>query len=83
MWDNLEIPILVVPLICGPLFNSPTVCLRERYEHLSRLELAHPSCDSANLEVDILIGSDIYWRFVTGRTLRGRSGPTAIQTKLR
>ena len=30
--------------------------------------------------VDILIGSHLYWRFVTGIILRGRSGPTAIQT---
>ena len=27
---GLEIPILVVPLICGPFFNQPTACLRER-----------------------------------------------------
>ena len=54
---GLEIPLLVVPLICGPLFNQPTVCLRERFEHLSGLELADSSCDSDHLEVDILIGS--------------------------
>ena len=78
---GLEIPILVLPLICGPLFNQPTACLRERYEHLSGLELADSSCDSDNFDVDIFIGSDLYWRFVKGRTLRGRSGPTAIQSK--
>ena len=57
---GLGIPILVVPLICGSLFNQTTVCLRERYEHLSGFELEDSSCDSDKLVVDILIGSHLY-----------------------
>lgn len=32
------------------------------------------------MEIDILIGSDHYWEVVTGRIIRGASGPTAVET---
>ena len=32
--------------------------------------------------MDILIGSDQYWRMVTGEVKRGESGPTALHTRL-
>ena len=32
--------------------------------------------------VDVLIGSDYYWEFVTGSVCRGVSGTAAIHTKL-
>jgi len=28
------------------------------------------------------IGSDFYWEFVTGKTIRGDGGPVAIETTL-
>ena len=34
------------------------------------------------MEVDILVGCDYYWEFITGQTLRGDNGPIAIQTTL-
>ena len=34
------------------------------------------------MEVDLLIGSDCYWWFVTGETRRGGDGPVAVHTKL-
>ena len=32
--------------------------------------------------MDLLIGSDCYWLFVTGETRRGEDGPVAVHTKL-
>ena len=32
--------------------------------------------------IDILIGSDQYWQLVTGEVVKGKSGPTAMNTKL-
>ena len=32
------------------------------------------------MEVDLLIGSDYYWSFVTGETRRGNGGPVAVRT---
>ena len=34
------------------------------------------------MKVDMLIGSDIYWDLVTGETIRGQSGPVAVNTRL-
>ena len=41
--------------------------------------------DELNVDrnVDILIGADFYWRFITGRILQGKKpGPVAMETKL-
>ena len=51
------------------------------HEHLSQLDLANVSKDETLL-VDLLIGSDFYWEFVTGNTLHGEGGPVAIRTTL-
>ena len=34
------------------------------------------------MEVYVLIGADYYWHFLTGAIKRGKSGPTALQTKV-
>ena len=34
------------------------------------------------MEVDLLIGWDFYWEFVTGKTIWGENGPIAINTNL-
>ena len=31
--------------------------------------------------MDVLIGSDFYWDFITGESIRGDSGPTAVKSK--
>ena len=38
--------------------------------------------DIDKLQVDLLIGSDYYWDFITGTILRGSDGPVAIDTRL-
>ncbi len=50
--------------------------------YLSDLDLADITTNEDALEVDILIGSDYYWRFATRRVLRGKAGPTAVHTRL-
>lgn len=52
------------------------------YEHLSGLELAYSGDVTAILEIDLLIGSDHYWKLVTSRVVKGTGGPTAIETRL-
>ena len=34
------------------------------------------------MNVDILIGSEYYWKLVTGEVIRGYVGPTVVHTKL-
>lgn len=79
---HLEMSLFTVPMICEPLSAQPIAHAREGYQHLADLGFADFSHGDEDLEVDILIGSDHYWKLVTGETIRGSSGPTAIQTRL-
>ena len=72
---------LVVPHICNPLSSHPLQST-ECFDHLSDLELADPIESKESLEVDVLIGSDIYWNVITGKVVRGESGPIAIHSKV-
>ncbi len=79
---NIEVSAFVVPLICQPLKNQYVSSASKAYTHLANLHLADYSSGRNDAEVDILIGSDQYWKIVTGKTRKGESGPTAIQTRL-
>ena len=49
----------------------------EIFPHLSELELADTGGEA---DIDVLVGSDLYWSLVTGRIVRDENGPTAIET---
>ena len=55
---------------------------KENYRCLADLDLADCACEDDRLSVDILVGSDNYWKLVTGEIINGDSGPTAIKTRL-
>jgi hypothetical protein len=78
---NQRLELFVVPHICDPLMHQPVSMSSKKYSHLSQLDLADPSSGEM-LEVDLLIGSDFYWEFMTGETIRGQSGPVAVKTTL-
>ena len=71
--------LFIVPHICDPLTNQTISICTKKYSHLAQLDLADTSHDET-LEVDMLIGSDYYWEFVTGETIRGSEGPVAVGT---
>ena len=71
-----------VPLICELLNGQTAALARNIYRHLNGIHLADYSTGAEPAEVDILIGSDQYWRIVTGEVTRGESGPTALHRKL-
>ena len=75
--DPITIAALTFPVICSPL--PAKVCTS--YAHLDGLELADEPCSSGG-SIDLLIGSDYYWNFVTGETKRGEEGPIAVNSKL-
>ena len=74
---DLEVGLFVVPHICDPLSVQP---VRTGYQHLSGLDLADRYSENEILEIDLLIGSDVYWDVVTGEIVRGAHGPVAINT---
>ena len=79
---TLKMTALVVPFICSPLTSQPVDYSKECYNHLLGLELADSATGSDTLEIDVLIGLDLYWDLVTGRVVRRRSEPIAIHTKV-
>ena len=79
---NLVMSLLTVPMICQPLSAQPISLARDKYEHLCEMDLADFSNGDDDLEIDVLIGSDHYWKLVTGGVVRGSGGPTAIQTRV-
>ena len=79
--DEITMPLLAVPTICEPICGQPITLASRWYPYLSVLDLADHSDTESRLDVGILIGADLYWSVVTGRTRQG-NGPTAIETKL-
>ena len=77
-----ELELFVVPHICDPITAQSVNLSSRMYDHLSRLDLADTFDNEAPMKVDMLIGSDIYWDLVTGETIRGQSGPVAVNTRL-
>ena len=75
--EYVEITALDFPIICSPMPKS--VDLRD-HPHLLELELAE-NAEGSN-SIDIFIGLDHYRDFVTGESIRGDSGPTAVTSKL-
>ena len=78
----LVLPAVVVPHICDPVRTCSIDPASGVYEHLSGLELADSGINGSDVGVDLLIGSDHYWKIVTGTVVKGDDGPTAIETRL-
>ena len=76
------VTLFVVPLICEPLTCQPVSFCRHNFDYLQDLDLPNPSDGSSCLDVDILIGSDLYWQLVISETLCRNPGPVAVNTVL-
>ena len=75
-------PLLTDPIICDPLIHQPVEHIQERFTHLQGLDMADSSTGVDQLKLDVLLGSDLYWKMVTGEVRRGTCGPIAINTIL-
>ena len=75
--DPITLSALTFSVICSPLPAK----VFTNYAHLDGLELADEPY-SSGCSIDLLIGSDYYWNFVTGETKRGDEGPVAVKSKL-
>ena len=54
----------------------------DTYSYLADLDLADHTEQGCSDGIDVLVGSDFYWKFVTGEIRRGSCGPVAIHSKL-
>ena len=64
----------VVPTICAPLNGQIINSAKQEYTHLKGLRLAEEARDEEELQVDVLIGADHYWDFVSKNEKRGDQG---------
>ena len=77
-----DIELCVVPFICSPISNQMIELAQATYEHLIDLPIADSTGGNSNLEIEVLIGGDNYWSFFSGRLIKGKSGPVAMESIL-
>ena len=83
--DGLELYVnaFSVPIICSPISNQAVELATKNHPHLSGLDLADDSSSSNDVDIDILIGADFYWNFVSNESRRGEGpGPVTLLTRL-
>ena len=73
---------LSVPTICSAVTKQNIRAAKEKHRHLSKLTLADASEGRSNMDIDVLIGVDFYYTFVSGRVIRGEGGPVALESSL-
>ena len=73
---------LSVPLICEPILGQFISYAIDTYKGLASLKFSDYSQGGNNLEVDILVGLDQYWKVVMGKVVRCLNGPMAVHTRL-
>ena len=81
--DIVELKMSTMKDVCDPVQRQPITPCQHMYPYLSGHKLANSGDSTTQLQVDVLIGSDHYWSLITGRVMKGPSGPTAVETKLR
>ena len=81
-YPSLNFSLYVMPNICELLVGEPIAACVKKHPHFMGLELANFFGTGTSMPVDVLIGSDYCWEFVTESVCRGISGPAAIHIKL-
>ena len=67
---TITIEAICTPDICDPLTNQNVKAVSTNYNHLKNLKLANSS-NTDTKSINILIGLDYYYLFVTGDIIRG------------
>ena len=76
--EVVPIKALSFPTICSPIANRVSI---SEHAHLAGLKLAD-RYDHKDKNISILIGANHYFDFITGETIKGSNGPTAVSSKL-
>ena len=80
--NTVDVELHVVPFICKPICGQRLELAQATFEHLVTLNLADSSKGDTELKIDMLLGADFYWDFVTNDIIRGKEGPVAVRTSL-
>ena len=79
---NTYIEALCIPFICSPIPNQNTDFSENSTKHPLHLQLAN-TYDNNNKPVDILVGLDYFYNFITGKTIKGAPNPlVALESNL-
>ena len=68
--ETIDLKVLSVPFICMPLKNHPIKIAQREFQNLREIDLADTG---DHYDIDLLIGSDCYWKFFTGKTVKGKN----------
>ena len=80
---SVYVTAFVVPTLCAPLSDQAINFAASNYSHLAGIWLADfPAERHEHLNCDILIGANYYWNFMTGKCIKGESGPVALESSL-
>ena len=55
-----------------PLKHHPIKIAQREFENLREIDFVDTG-DMDHNDIDLMIGSDCYWKFVSGRTLKGKN----------
>ena len=74
----------LVSEICTPISGQFIDFTQHSYPHLQNLDLADSNPSGKGLDIDILIGSDFYWSFMSGKIVKPDNGcgPVALDSVL-
>ena len=79
---DIYLELLVVPEICSPLSSQLPKFVKLNYPHLRSLYLSDfVNCENG-MNIDILIGTNFYYQFMTGKIIRGPTihDPVALES---
>ena len=79
--EHILIQALVKSHIANPIRNRLAGAPQRYFKHLQGLRLAHPIMQDETFRIDILIGSDFYYKIILDRIIRG-TGPVAVESRL-
>ncbi|XP_065639882.1 uncharacterized protein LOC124815319 [Hydra vulgaris] len=79
----IYIEALCLPFLCSPLQNQDLKLTLKTYPYFKNLQLAENDLTGNNHEIDILVGMDNYYKFMTSRIIRKYvNGPVALESNL-
>ena len=71
-----------MPTIFSPLSEQFIESAKNQYIHLNNIQLSDCNVNKSDSQIDVLIGADDYWDFMTGEVKPGSKDPVAIKTIL-
>ena len=79
-YENILIKALFLPMLCLPISSPSITFLKGQFEKFHGIELVDKGSER---ELDLLVGSDLCWNFVTGNIVKsGESGClVSVETK--